>query len=786
MSRVSLPCRSAVVLALLALCCVGEKGWAQKPPPPGKPNPQAPVLNAPMPLGAQRGTTLEITLTGTNLAEPTGVLLGFAAKATIPTDNKNGQDNTKLRVRLEIPADAPLGVHSFRLATTRGMSNLRLFCVDELPQILKVDTSRNKATPQALTVPCTVVGRLDAEASDWYKITAKAGQRLSFDVLGHRLGSPIDPELSLYNAKTGQKVAYENDSPGCQTDPRLTWTFKEAGDYLVEINDTLNRGGADYGYRLRIGDFPCATVPIPMAARRGSKVTVKFAGPTVEGVAPVEVQVPADPAAGTVWVAPKGASGLHGWPVALAVSDLDELVEQEPNNDPAKANRIPVPGGITGRFEQSDDVDYYLFNAKKGQKLLIEAQTLELYSPTLVYMVVRNAQTKAELAKTNPQALPPLDQRIDFTAPADGDYLLEVQHLNFVGGPSEAYRVTVTPSVPGFDLSLAIERYDTTPGGVLSLPLLVTRRGYTGPIAVSVKGPPGFSGEVTVPAGQPAKPGQPGATLVVKVGRELQPGPFLISLEGKATEKGVPAVELANLRTIVSGSLGGLPFPPRHLNTQIALAVKERPPFALTAKFDPPQAVPGSPVTVTISVTRDADFAEEIALLPPTGLPPGVPAPALKPIPKGQNEVKLALNLTPKTPLGKFDVTFNGKGKRGTKEYVVSSAPAVLVVGAPFALTVEPAKASLPAGGKAKLKIVANRQGGYQGPIAVELRNLPAGVLATKAVIAMGQNMVEVELTAAANAAIASRQDVNVLGTATAAGNLQGASPNFAVSVTKK
>ena len=42
--------------------------WAQKPPPPVPPNPQAPVLAMPGPLGIQRGTTLELTLTGTNLA----------------------------------------------------------------------------------------------------------------------------------------------------------------------------------------------------------------------------------------------------------------------------------------------------------------------------------------------------------------------------------------------------------------------------------------------------------------------------------------------------------------------------------------------------------------------------------------------------------------------------------------------------------------------------------------------------------------------------------------------
>jgi len=40
----------------------------------------------------QRGTTLEITLTGANLADPTGVWTSFPAKVTIPTDAKNGKD----------------------------------------------------------------------------------------------------------------------------------------------------------------------------------------------------------------------------------------------------------------------------------------------------------------------------------------------------------------------------------------------------------------------------------------------------------------------------------------------------------------------------------------------------------------------------------------------------------------------------------------------------------------------------------------------------------------------
>jgi hypothetical protein len=735
----------------------------------------------------QRGNTLEITLTGTNLADPTGVLVPAPLKASIPTDNKNGLDNTKLRVSLQVPADAPLGYYPLRLATTRGMSNLRLFCIDDLPQVLKVDTCKNKATPQALAVPSVVAARLDNEAADYYKVTVKAGQRLTFDVLGHRLGGPIDPQMTIYEARTGREVVHENDAPACQSDPRLTHTFKDAGDYLIEIKDVLNRGGPDYGYRLRVGDFPSATVPIPMAGKRGSKVSVVFAGQQVEGVAAVEVQVPADPLASVVWVAPKGPSGLHGWPVALAISDHDELLEQEPNNDPAKANRLPIPSGVTGRFQHADDLDCYAFTAKKGQKLRIEARTLELYSPSLVSMVLKNAKTKGELARTNEKLDPPADQRIDFTAPADGEYVLEVRHLNYLGGPSEAYHLTITPNEPDFGLSLSLDRYDVIPGGVLSLPVFVARRGYTGPIEVNVKSShPEIAGQLIIPAGQPTKPNLPGGTLEVRVAKNVPPGPYLLALEGKATIAGKVVTELVSVKASVLQSLAGLPYPPRQLSTQIAVAVKERPPFTLTVTIDPAQGVPGTPAAVVIKAERDPGFAEEIVLLPPTGLPPNVPPPALKPIPKDQSEVKVQLNVTPKAPLGKFAVTFSGKAKYKTKEYVVPAAPATLVLGAPFELKVEPATLTLKPGDKVKLKVLATRKANYQGPIALELRGLPGGVTAPKGIIPMGQSMVDVEVSAAPTAAVASAKAVNVLGVATALNNLQGASPNFVVSVAKK
>src|SRR5262245_32866426 len=111
------------MLALSSLLSVTPSTDAQKPGIPA--NPVAPVVAMPAPMGMQRGTTMELLLTGTNLADPVALLTTIPGlKAAFPTDNNNGKDATKLRIQLEMPKEAPLGYHVLRLATVRGLSNL--------------------------------------------------------------------------------------------------------------------------------------------------------------------------------------------------------------------------------------------------------------------------------------------------------------------------------------------------------------------------------------------------------------------------------------------------------------------------------------------------------------------------------------------------------------------------------------------------------------------------------------------------------------------------------------
>src|SRR5262245_14366417 len=94
------------VVALLLLLAIFTPLIAQPPAPPSQ---TPPLPNPLLPLSVQRATTIDLTITGTNLADPTGLWASFPAKVTIPTDNNNGKTPTSLRVKLDVPKDAPLG-----------------------------------------------------------------------------------------------------------------------------------------------------------------------------------------------------------------------------------------------------------------------------------------------------------------------------------------------------------------------------------------------------------------------------------------------------------------------------------------------------------------------------------------------------------------------------------------------------------------------------------------------------------------------------------------------------
>ncbi len=54
------------------------------------------------------------------------------------------------------------------------------------------------------------------------------------------------------------------------------------------------------------------------------------------------------------------------------------VIEQEPNNTPQASQKIAVPCEVAGQFYPERDMDWYEFDAKKGQTLWIEAISNQL------------------------------------------------------------------------------------------------------------------------------------------------------------------------------------------------------------------------------------------------------------------------------------------------------------------------------------------------------------------------------------------------------------------------
>jgi hypothetical protein len=639
--------------------------------PPVKIAPQTPTLTTPAYLGIKTGDKAEVVFTGTNLAEPTGIICTCSGvQFTIPTDNKNGTNPNLLRVQVAVPPQTPIGVYGLRLATRQGVSNMRPFVVDELPAIAEVDNNRSKTAAQSLTIPAVVLGRTDAESSDFFKIAVSAGQRLTIEVLARRLGSPLDPWIVLYDAKTQRELIHltADDTPGLQGDCRLIHTFSQGGEYLIEVRDSTWRGGADFHYRLRIADCPGVTTAFPLALQRGQKGSVGFAGPGAESLPPVVVQAPADRTVEALLVAPRYASGgVQGWPVPVHLHDWPETTEQEPNNSPAQAHPLPLPGGVSARFDKAGDLDHFRVTAKKGQKIAAVARAFEFRSPCEVFVRVLNAKGN-ELARSNPAQLP---ARAEWTAPEDGDYVIACEHLNYRGGANEVYHLTVLPVIGDFTLSCPVDRLEAPPGGSTALLVAVNRiDGFKGPIELQAVGSPVVNGSITVPAGQDF------TFLPLHIPPGTPPSAYTFRVQGRAAMGDQTVIRHAFFLDQFKSNWGNMSHPPLELAGVCALAVVH-PPFSVAAQAQPPVLSKGQTGKLLFSAKREKSADGDIALSP-LYLPPNITT-SVKAIPKGQTEANAELKVAPNAASGSHPLVFQASSKVGGKDYVLL-APLVLQV----------------------------------------------------------------------------------------------------------
>jgi hypothetical protein len=443
----------------------------------------APTLTNPSTLGGTAGTSSRVTLSGTNLKALSDVWLGPRRIACHKIESKP----ESATVTLALPADLAVGVHVLHAVTADGISNPRPFSVDDLTEVAASSDRTRKDTAMAVAGPCVIAGATTADASDFYKLHVRAGERWAFEVAGRRLGSPIDPVIILHEAKSNRELPglYADDTPGLQTDCRVATMFQTEMDVVIEVRDTTYRGGADFGYRLRIGDFPAAIGIMPLRVDAGTK-SVSFAG---------GAELPAFTLTTRRGLAsPAIAKGPRGWGLPIVESGIRECVEAEPNDTTASAMDISVPGGVSARFEKKNDLDHFRFNLKKGDKIAVTAEAAEHNLPTEVLLKAFDAAGK-EVAASLPEKLP---AALEFTATADGVHVVRAEHLNYLHGPKEIYRLVVKRVGPTATVVLGSDRLRLP--ATLMVSAINRLNGYEGAVELEWDGDAAITGHMMVPA----------------------------------------------------------------------------------------------------------------------------------------------------------------------------------------------------------------------------------------------------------------------------------------------
>jgi len=758
-------------VSLASLCATGALVFATHSAIPTTAWAQ-PAVTAVAPGAVTPGKTVELTLQGSKLDDPLNVWASFPGKIELVPlkEPKPGQTTRTVKVTLE--ANVPVGIGGLIVATPDGVTDPILLMVDDLASV--ADDGKNQAVAQAqlLTLPVAVDGVSDGSRFDYYKFAGQAGQRVAVEVFAARLGQDFDPVIRLLDA-AGKELAVADDDAAAGADCRLGLTLPAAGEYFVEVRDNQFRGGGRY--RLRVGDFPLAATAFPLGVQAGTTGKVGAAGVAVEGVAALDVAVPAERAGEQLSVGVKYAGGAASAITTIVASRGPETVEAEPNNEIAQANPIAVPGAASGRYDTPKDRDCFQFEAKAGQRLAFRAYSRSLGSAALVKMFVQ----KADGAAVAESAVSDADEETLVVAiPADGSYRLLTQDLLKRGGPDLTYRIAIENAAP-FSLALKPDkatkaRYSLAPNGAMAIDVPVARSGYDGPITLSVEGPGGV-----YPVFNNVIPEKQATTkMIVLPPAGLAPGQVaVVRVRGTATVNGQPFSAVTSTIDLTRLNRPALAQPPSWIDGLIPTSVSAPLTPFFTAALDKTSVEmastnPQAEFNVLLERKVDA-YKDPLAVTFPNA-PPGLTF-EVKRNGNGPKETyQVIVKAAAGTPPGTHMVKVLSYGELAGKGMAVISGDLPINIVQPVTVSLSPAGAIV-FGNKQKVRIAVARAslGGVvdKQPVVVKWKKLPTGVTAPPEVtIPADQDSAVVELVAAADAAAGSFADLAV----TAATKFQG------------
>lgn len=151
------------------------------------------------------------------------------------------------------------------------------------------------------------------------------------------------------------------------------------------------------------------------------------------------ITIPADCPPGLYEVRAVGKFGVSNARV-FEVGSLPEILEKEPNNDLKTATETTLGSVVNGKANGAADLDLFQFAARQGQRVLIDCAAQRLDSRMDATLVLYNPAGQQIAMNRDTTRRDPL---IDFTIPADGVYAVKVYDFTYGGGDDFVYRLSI-------------------------------------------------------------------------------------------------------------------------------------------------------------------------------------------------------------------------------------------------------------------------------------------------------------------------------------------------------
>jgi hypothetical protein len=509
-----------------------------------------------MPMGGQAGQSVEVTITGENIEDVTELTFSspkITAKPVAGATNK---------FTVSIAADAPVGVYDARVMSRLGVSSVRAFSVNKLPEVVRTKANNTLETALPLAVGSICNATMTKRAVDFYSFQGVKDQAVAIDCAAVGIDSRLTPVLILADGKGA-------DLKVNRTGGMIDFTPPADGTYIIKVSDLTYQGGERHFYRLALQKGPAQPQP--------QTQTVSAMSWPPEGLAAV---APAK--------------------------------ESEP------PNKITLPCDIAGAFFPAADVDTYEFTAKKGETWWVEVASERLGLNTDPFVLVQQVKDGkftdvAELYDIAPPMKvtsngysydgPPYDAGSPdvlgkFEVKEDGTYRLQVRDL--FGGtrsdPHNVYRLLVRQAAPDFSLAAWAVHMTLRNGdrASLSKPMSL-RQGDSRAFEVVVQRRDGFDGEIEIAmeglpqgvsaAGLKIGKGKTYGHLILTADEKAPRGFSLAKITGKAVIGGkevVRPVRLASMEWPVKDAKGEIPAPRLMADIPVSVTDSEQAPLSIT------------------------------------------------------------------------------------------------------------------------------------------------------------------------------------------------------------